>query len=195
MTNMEQVKRRLWDVPQFFREQKDVFTEKRERYNGGTIRDRFTFSEEVGMFEEWRVNGKVGERPVVKSQPQMRSRRRNNILVRGGINAKAGKTVLWVLAVVMLVVVLSDLMGLAVTGAELKQINAKIVKIRQERDTIEGELSQKLGTRYISQATQLNNVSASSNTLMLHVPDEATLPMDIAESEISRESLAVIYGD
>lgn len=195
MTNMEQVKRRLWDVPQFFREQKDVLTEKRERYNGGIIRDRFTFSEEVGMFEEWRVNGKVGERPAVKSQPQMRSRRRNNILVRGGINAKAGKTVLWVLAVVMLVVVLSDVMGLAVTGAELKQINAKIVKIRQERDTIEGELSQKLGTRYISQATQLNNVSASSNTLMLHVPDEATLPMDIAESEISRESLAVIYGD
>lgn len=195
MTNMEQVKRRLWDVPQFFREQKDVLTEKRERYNSGIIRDRFTFSEEVGMFEEWRVNGKVGERPSVKSQPQMRSRRRNNILVRGGINAKAGKTVLWVLAMVMLVVVLSDVMGLAVTGAELKQINAKIVKIRQERDTIEGELSQKLGTRYISQATQLNNVSASSNTLMLHVPDEATLPMDIAESEISRESLAVIYGD
>lgn len=195
MTNLEQAKVKLWDVPQFFREQKDVLTEKRERYNGGVIRDRFTFSEEVGVFEEWRANGQAGERPVIRKQQPTRTVRRDKFFVRDGINPKFGKAILWVVAVIMLIVLTSDLMGMAVTGAEINQINQKILKIRQDSDTIDADLSQKLGTRYLSQATQLNNVSAASNTLILHVPDDATLPMEVTESEISRESLAIIYGD
>lgn len=195
MTNFEQVKVKLWDVPQFFREQKDVWTEKREQYNGGVIRDRFTFSEEVGVFEEWRANGQNGERPVIHKQQPTRTSHRDKFFVRDGINPKFGKAILWIVTVIVLIVLVSDLMGLAVTNAEIKQINQKILKIKQDSDTIDMDLSQKLGTRYLSQATQLNNVSAASNTLILHVPDDATLPMEVTESEISRESLAVIYGD
>lgn len=195
MTNFEQVKVKLWDVPQFFREQKDVWTEKREQYNGGVIRDRFTFSEEVGVFEEWRANGQNGERPVIHKQQPTRTSHRDKFFVRDGINPKFGKAILWIVTVIILIVLVSDLMGLAVTNAEIKQINQKILKIKQDSDTIDMDLSQKLGTRYLSQATQLNNVSAASNTLILHVPDDATLPMEVTESEISRESLAVIYGD
>lgn len=195
MTNIERMKDKLWNVPQFVLEQKDAWTDKQERYNRGVIRDRFHISDEVGRFDDWRVNGQVGDRPIGKNQPQSFTLPKINWRVRDGLNPQFGKAILWIVSAIMLVILLTDAMGLAVIDSELWQINAQIETIRKNRGTIDDELNSQLATHYIAQAAQLNNVSVSSNTYVLHVPEEATMPIEIAESDISRESLAVIYGD
>ena len=60
MIEMEQIKARCWNVPQFFREQKDVWTEKQGHYSAGKVRDRFTISDKVDVVEKWRANGRKG---------------------------------------------------------------------------------------------------------------------------------------
>ena len=52
MIEMEQIKARCWNVPQFFREQKDVWTEKQGHYSTGKVRDRFTISDKVDVVEK-----------------------------------------------------------------------------------------------------------------------------------------------
>lgn len=195
MTDIERMKDKLWNVPQFVLEQKDAWMDKQERYNRGVIRDRFHISDEVGRFDDWRVNGQVGNRPIGKIQPQSFTLPRINWRVRDGLNPRFGKAILWIVSVIMLVILLTDAMGLAVIDSELWQIDTQIETIRKNRGTIDDELNSQLATHYIAQAAQLNNVSISSNTYVLHVPEEATMPIEISESDISRESLAVIYGD
>lgn len=189
------MKHRLQNIPQYFREKKDEKLAEKEQ--GADIkRVRMTEADSLGSSFEW--SGKnTRTSSMVRVEAVRVHRKRQPIITAEGINKKAGYGIVAVLAFVLIVVLLVDLGGIGYTNRQIKRTENRIETFRRDSEKTETQLADQKGdSKLISQAVGLNMVSAGSNVIVLHAPENANLTFDMNEAaQVSSENLAVIQGD
>ena len=189
------MKRRLQNIPQFFRENRDErLAEKRQEAD--SRRERMTVSDRIDMNRDWTGRStRTGN--MIRVEAVRVHRKREPIFTADGIRTRVGYGIVIVMLCVLVTVLLVDLGGIGYTNRQIQRAENKIENFQRDSERTAGQLAEVKGnTQLISQAVQLNMVSSGSGVIVLRAPTNANLSFEAEQNvTVGSESLALIQGD
>lgn len=189
------IMRRMQNVPQFFRENRDEKLASKEQ-DTDSRRQRMTFSNGIELDQNWMM-ANTRTRRMVQVEAVEVHRKKESIFNKDGIRFNVGTGIIIGLACVLVTVLLVDLGGIGYTNRQIARTETKIENYRRDSERTETQLADKKGdSQLINQAVQLNMVSSGSNVIVLHAPTDANMTFGTEQTaRVDSENLAVIQGD